>query len=63
MMFYRNHNGFESVVHSAGRHLNSNEKISSKFMKVILNVFITMILPFNSHFLGAKLIIKRIQFY
>ena len=31
MMFYRNHNGFESVVHSAGRHLNSNEKISSKF--------------------------------
>lgn len=31
MMFYRNVNGFESVVHSAGRHLNSNEKISSKF--------------------------------
>lgn len=31
MMFYRNLNGFESVVHSAGRHLNFNEKISSKF--------------------------------
>ena len=30
-MFYRNLNGFESVVHSAGRYLNLNEKISSKF--------------------------------
>lgn len=31
LLFYRNINGFESVAHSAGRHLNSNENISSKY--------------------------------
>ena len=31
LLFYKNINGFESVAHSAGRHLNSNEAISSKY--------------------------------
>ena len=31
MLFYKNSNGYESAVHSAGRHLNSNENFSSKF--------------------------------
>ena len=29
MIFYKNSNGFESAAHSAGRHLNSNENITS----------------------------------
>ena len=29
LMLYRNSNGFQSAVHSAGRHVNSNEKLNS----------------------------------
>jgi hypothetical protein len=31
MFFYQNSGGYESAVHSAGRHLNPSENISSKF--------------------------------
>ena len=31
MLFYRNTNGFQSAVHSAGRHINSNEKLNSVY--------------------------------
>jgi hypothetical protein len=31
MFFYQNSSGYESAVHSAGRHLNPSENISSKF--------------------------------
>ena len=31
LMFYKNNFGYLSAVHSAGRHLNKNENISSKF--------------------------------
>ena len=31
LMFYKNRNGYQSSVHSAGRHLNDSEKVSSKF--------------------------------
>lgn len=31
MLFYTNSNGYQSAVHSAGRHVNSNEKITSVY--------------------------------
>jgi hypothetical protein len=31
LMFYKNNHGFLSSVHSAGRHIGENEKVSSKF--------------------------------
>lgn len=31
MLFYTNSNGYQSAVHSAGRHVNTNEKLSSVY--------------------------------
>jgi hypothetical protein len=62
MLFYKNSNGYESVVHSAGRHLNSNENFSSKFNESnflsILNHDFTPVI----HIFSGKKIDKKNNF-
>ena len=67
MLFYKNSNGFESAVHSAGRHLNSNEKISSKYSESnffaivnkdfspVVHIFSGKKINFKKNFLDIKI--------
>lgn len=62
MLFYRNLNGYQSAVHSAGRHVNLNEKISSiysesNFLAKMDNEFSPFI-----HFFSGKYIYKNKNF-
>ena len=60
-MFYKNNFGY-STVHSAGRHLNKNENISSKFYEsnfycLMNNEFSPVIHFFSGNELKKKIII------
>ena len=60
LLFYKNNNGFESVAHSAGRHLNSNENVTSKYSESnFYAVFNQDFTPVVHVFSGKKINFKK----
>ena len=60
LLFYKNKNGFESVVHSAGRHLNSNEKIASAYSESnFYAIFNNIFTSFVHIFCGKKINLRK----
>lgn len=57
MLFYRNSNGYHSAVHSAGRHVNVNENLTSKYNESnFLSIIDSDFTPVIHIFSGEKII-------